>query len=465
MSTTTAAAPSGPGRVASAGAPLVPATAAIAVLALAVGATLRIEAPHDLPWLPLVATGGLFLLYLGGSALVLRAPVAAGTALAVLGGVLLQVVAVGVRPRATDDFLRYAWDGRVQAAGIDPYRYPPGAPELAGLRDAWLFPGGVTALNHPEARTIYPPVAQAWFWVVHVVSGGRGEQRPLQVAMAALAVATSVALVVVLRRTGSDPRLVVWWAWCPTVVLEAGNNAHVDVLGSLLVVATMGALAARRWVGAGVLLGLAVAAKLLPAVVAVSVPPRRSLRVGLAAAGALALVYLPHVVVLGADVTGFLGGYVEEESHGRFRVLKALLPDDALATVAAVVVLAATALLVWRDAERREAAADPPRPWHGAAVMVGVTLVVLTPSYSWYALLLVPLVALGARPAWLWVVAAGYPVYSGGILPTGHQGTRAWSYSIAATLVVVAFLRARHRARRGPRAVRARPVDVDQGAA
>lgn len=40
----------------------------------------------------------------------------------------------------------------------------------------------------------------------------------------------------ILRRTGGDPRLAVLWAWCPTVVLEAGNNAHVDVLGAVLVV-------------------------------------------------------------------------------------------------------------------------------------------------------------------------------------------------------------------------------------
>ena len=101
--------------------------------------------------------------------------------------------------------------------------------------------------------------------------------------------------------------------------------------------------------------------------------------------------------------------------------------------------LAGTALLVWRRADRDEAAGRPLRPWHGAAVMVGVAFVVLTPSYSWYALLLVPLVALGARPAWLWVVAAGFPVYNGAILPTGHQGTRAISYGTAAVLVAASY--------------------------
>lgn len=417
----------------------VAATAALLVLLAAVAATLRVHPPASAPWLLLVATGGLFALYVGASALLLRAPVRLGTWSAVAGGALLQLIAVSVVPRTTDDYLRYAWDGRVQAAGIDPYRYPPGASALAGLRDAWLFDGATPRLNHPESPTIYPPVAQAWFWVVHVVSGGQGREKPLQIAMALLAVATSLAIVLVLRRTGGDPRTVVWWAWCPTVVLEAGNNAHVDVLASVLVVAALGAIALRHWVPGGVLLGLAVGAKLLPALVAVAVPPRRSLRVGVAALAALAAVYLPHVAVLGFEVTGFLGGYVDEESRGRFRVLKVFLPDGAPTTGAALAILAATALLVWRHADRTEAAGAPPRPWHGAAVMVGVTFVVLTPSYSWYALLLVPLVALGARLAWLWVVAAGYPVYNAAILPTGHEDTRALSYGVAGLLVALAF--------------------------
>lgn len=366
-----------------------------------------------------------------------------GVRLAVLGGALLQLVALRVRPWSTDDYLRYAWDGRVQAAGVDPYRYVPGAPELAALRDAWLFPDGVTPrLNHPGVRTIYPPVAQAWFWLVHTLSGGRGEGLQLQVGSALVAVATSVAVVVVVRRAGRPAQRVVWWAWCPTVVLEAGGNAHVDVVAAFLVVVALGLLVERRWVPAGVALGLAVATKLLPALVAVAVPPRRSLRVGAAAALAVVLVYLPHMLALGADVTGFLGGYLEEESRDRYDLLRPLLPDAVVAPVA-VALLAATALLVWRDAGRREAAGLPAQPWSGAAVMVGVTFLVLTPPYPWYALLLVPLVALGAPRVWLVVPVAVYPVYAAAALGHAYFGTRVVGYGIATLVLLGAAASAR----------------------
>ena len=251
-----------------------------------------------------------------------------------------------------------------------------------------------------------------------------------------------MAVVVVLRRTGRPAQRVVWWAWCPTVVLEAGGNAHVDVVAALLVVVALGLLVARRWVPAGVALGLAVATKLLPALVAVSVPPRRSLRVGAAAAAAVALVYLPHVLALGAGVTGFLGGYLEEESHDRYDLLRPLLPDAVVAPVA-VVLLAATALLVWRHAGRREAAGLPVEPWSGGALMVGVTFLVLTPPYPWYALLLVPLVALGAPRVWLVVPVAVYPVYAAASLGHAYFGTRVVGYGIAALVLLGAAARAR----------------------
>src|SRR5215211_2454643 len=38
---------------------------------------------------------------------------------------------VAERPYLSTDVYRYVWDGRVQARGINPYRFSPSAPELA----------------------------------------------------------------------------------------------------------------------------------------------------------------------------------------------------------------------------------------------------------------------------------------------------------------------------------------------
>ena len=71
--------------------------------------------------------------------------------------------------------------------------------------------------------------------------------------------------------------------------------------------------------------------------------------------------------------------------------------------------IAAVAVMVARTT-------DPDRPWLGAATMTGAAILVATPTYAWYALLLVVLVGLGARTVWLGVVAAGYLANFSGLL-------------------------------------------------
>ena len=62
-------------------------------------------------------------------------------------------------PVLSDDLYRYVWDGRVQAAGINPYLHAPAAGALHALRDTEVHP----RVNHPDVRTIYPPLAQILF--------------------------------------------------------------------------------------------------------------------------------------------------------------------------------------------------------------------------------------------------------------------------------------------------------------
>src|SRR5262249_42509982 len=64
------------------------------------------------------------------------------TALAVIltTAVLLRIGALTAPVYLSDDIYRYIWDGRVQAAGINPYRYIPTDTHLAPLRDETVYP-------------------------------------------------------------------------------------------------------------------------------------------------------------------------------------------------------------------------------------------------------------------------------------------------------------------------------------
>src|SRR6266480_2356803 len=53
---------------------------------------------------------------------------------------LARAIALFAPDTLSDDIYRYVWDGRVQAAGINPYRYVPDDPALAFLRDEDIYP-------------------------------------------------------------------------------------------------------------------------------------------------------------------------------------------------------------------------------------------------------------------------------------------------------------------------------------
>jgi hypothetical protein len=108
------------------------------------------------------------------------------------------------------------------------------------------------------------------------------------------------------------------------------------------------------------------------------------------------VLYVPYVATTGWQVLGYLPGYLTEEGYedgSRFVFLSAFLPE-AWTTPAAVLIVGVTAVLVWVKTPSHD-------PWLGQLVMIGVTLVAVSPRYPWYALLLVPFVALTGRVEWL----------------------------------------------------------------
>ncbi|WP_405486956.1 glycosyltransferase family 87 protein [Streptomyces sp. NBC_00096] len=393
--------------------------------------------------------------------------------LVLAGAVACCAAGLAGPPLTSTDSFRYAWDGRVQAAGISPYDHAPADPALRALREDWLFPRGgaacagpdrvgiepgvCTRINRPTVHTVYPPVAEGWFGLVHVLSPTGVRHKGLQTGGALLALAVTGALLLVQRRRGAELRTVAYWAWCPAVAVEAVNNAHVDVLAVLLSVAALGAVVRRRPLG-GALFGLAVAAKLLPAVLLpgalAGVRRWRDAAALLAPAAAVTgLAYLPYVLVSRGSVFGYLGGYAQEEGYedpgagGRYALLRLVLPDSWSVPAVAVGMLAVVAY-VWRRG-------DPGRPWSAALLVTGTAFLLMTPGYSWYALLLIALVALDGRAEWLGVALAGAAAYvsvrafGGATVPV--------AYGLAGAAVPVGWWLRRRAAARDSRGVRPGP--------
>jgi hypothetical protein len=431
----------------------------LAALTAVVVGTLRTGDNLSAPGPLLAGYAAAWALFAAAVWTVRKVPARAATVLVLIGSAAVAVAGLTAQPRTSNDMYRYAWDGRVQAAGISPYAHPPAAPELAPLRDHWLFPtrqackgwglthtssGLCVRINRPTVPTIYPPVAEGWYLAVHTLSPPDSRHKPLQVGGAALAFATTLALLRVLRRRGDPqwaPARAALWAWCPAISLEAVNNAHIDTLGVLFVVLALGTATAgtRR----GALLGAAIAVKLLPVLALPGAlsgqrSPARVLRVVTGAITAVALAYLPYVAASGAGVLGYLPGYLHEEGYEpghvrRFALLRLLLPDAAAGVTAAALLALIGLYLWWRG--------DSERPWRGALLLTGTALLLFSPSYPWYSLLVVALVAMDGRWEWLTITLAGTALYLAGRLLPGFP-LQAWAYGTAAIAITAgAFLR------------------------
>jgi len=384
----------------------------------------------------MVLVTAAFVVFGVAAALVRKVTVKAATWLIIIAGIALQAVGFTAPPAHSSDIYRYMWDGQVQAAGIDPYLYPPASAALAPLRNDYLWAPwtatppkgtglqyclknadsrkgptfdtvvGCTRINQPTEPTVYPPVAEAWFTAVYLVAGD-GSSAPMQVAMSLCAVLTTLVLLWGLRKTGSDPRLAALWAWCPTATLEVGNDGHSDVLGTLLCAIALIVLATartrRKTLIGGALIGLAMATKLTPAFVIPATLKRGWFSILSAALAATFLVYLPHAIAVGRHIVGFLPTYVQQQgySSGTGYELLALLVHGKLASVVAFALLALVALAVLRYS-------DPNQPWRGAVYMMAAALVIGTPEFEWYSMLLVMLVALDGRWEWLALSAGAY---------------------------------------------------------
>jgi len=285
-------------------------------------------------------------------------------------------------PYLSDDIYRYVWDGRVQSAGINPYRYIPADQTLAHLRDEKIYPN----INRRDyAHTIYPPVAEGAFLLITRVSESVTWMKAVMVGCEAIAV---WALVQLLVSFGFARQRVLIYAWHPLAVWEFAGSGHVDALAIAFIAL---ALLVRRKRGetlTGFLLACAACVKLVPAVLFPAVYMRRSWKMPLAFVATILITYLPYLGVGPLGVLGFLPGYARERGMiggEQFflltvarRLFSAHLPSSAY-LIFAVVVLGI--LSVWLMQDQRS---DDLRYLRNGLIIASVFMVLLAPHFPWY---------------------------------------------------------------------------------
>ncbi len=300
----------------------------------------------------------------------------------------LRAVAIAAPPFLSSDLYRYVWDGRVQLAGINPYRYIPDDAALLGLRDTAIYPH---VNRHEYAHTIYPPVAQLVFAALALVSQSATGLRLFMVGCEAVACLCVLRL---LRLARLPRERLLIYAWNPLAVWNFAGNGHVDALAIGFCAAALLASVERRPTLAGAMLGAAIGVKLLPAALAPALWRRWDWRLPATAAAVLAVGYAGYCSV-GWRVFGYLSGYADEESAAGAAEIWLLAGIDRLhrlprVAVALYLALAAGLLLtlglIVALRGRRPASAGADAVWTcgAAGLLAGGLMLAISPHYSWY---------------------------------------------------------------------------------
>ncbi|MFZ2520820.1 MAG: glycosyltransferase family 87 protein, partial [Anaerolineae bacterium] len=366
--------------------------------------------------------GLLFVLYLAAVILVLRLEKTQGAATPVawlfiilLSAVAFRVTLLPTRPTLSDDMYRYIWDGRVQAAGLSPYRYTPAASELTFLRrndnTIWRY------INRKTAITIYPPAAQLAFLAIYRLHPDSVTWTKTALTLAELSALVPLALW--LRRQRLSLLRLLILAWSPLAVFEVAGSGHMDALVLAPLVVAWLAFEKRRPALLGFSLGIAALLKLYPAFFLPLLWTRRDVKAPLAFAGTVAAGYALFIG-RGGSVLGFLPNYLNERFNTGpaaliARGLEAIggpeMPSWRVVQSWQLLFLALLAVwALWQPLNRPATARR--RAW---AVMT-VFFVLSQNLFSWYLLMLMPLLALDLRRG-RWGLALDAP--TGWLLFTG----------------------------------------------
>ncbi len=270
-----------------------------------------------------------------------------GTLLVVLGGLVFRLTLAGLDPTLTDDPHRYRWEGKLQAAGGNPYKERPEEARWTPLRD-----GTWVRVNRKDLPTVYGPILEWCYRITYRAVTWATDNERTQVALFKVPFQVAdLATAALLARW--RPAALLLYFWSPLVVVEFWGSGHTDSLLLFFLVAAVWAAGAGRWGIAYGALWMATLVKFWP-VLLFPLFWRHGGRAWLAAAWApvAALICWPYWGGLGElrrMLAGFLGGWTNNASLFHLVYAAAGRDFERAKPIVAVLVLVAVAVVTWRS--------------------------------------------------------------------------------------------------------------------
>ena len=179
----------------------------------------------------------------------------------VLFGLVFRVTLIPHGVVGSDDIYRYIWDGKVAAAGINPFAYTPTDPHLSHLATGDL----PSKVNHPELRSVYPALAQLLFLTSHALFGETAWG--VKILLTVMDCLTVMCLWMFVRGRADPVTPVLVYAWSPLPVLYFALDGHIDALGIPFLLLGLYLFLQMKPVRGALAIGLSALSKLVPLLV------------------------------------------------------------------------------------------------------------------------------------------------------------------------------------------------------
>lgn len=169
-------------------------------------------------------------------------------------------------PSLSDDFNRFIWDGRLLAAGVNPFHEVPEFYMLQGSNIPGINLELFDNLNFKIYHTMYPPVAQFTGWLA-VLIGGESERLTVIVMRLFIMVAEMGSIFLIYRLLQyykMNSSRVLLYALNPLVILELTGNLHHEAYVIFFLLLTVYFFHKNNLWFTALAISLAIASKLIP---------------------------------------------------------------------------------------------------------------------------------------------------------------------------------------------------------
>lgn len=179
--------------------------------------------------------------------------------------IFINLIILFAVPSLSDDFYRFIWDGRLLQVGIHPFTATPSSYAQNNFQVEGLTPYLYNALNSKEYFTIYPPIAQAIFWLSTFFAGSiYGSLLVIKVLVFFSQITSIILIQKILQQLKLPVKYVLLYCLNPLVILELTANVHFEAFVVTFLLASIYYLLKNKFTVSAIFLSLAVCTKLLP---------------------------------------------------------------------------------------------------------------------------------------------------------------------------------------------------------